>query len=476
MNGLYCFLSRYIIRGYFLLLFIVLLLSSPCDAQNCKYWTLNDCIAYALDHNIEIKTALLLAENKCLTFQESKWAYAPEVSMSNSYNLSTGRVLDPTTYQFIENETVQGANSSIQAGVLLFGGMSNMHNAKRAKLDLKSALLNIEKIRNDIALNVTAYYLEILCAQENIRNAEQIVSTLEIQEKKTSIQVEAGKITTADLLQIQSQLASAKNEVFTGKNQLYIAKLNICQLLEIETYMEFETAPPENLYFNASVLPNSNDIVDSAMGLPQLEMAELDIDITHSDIRITRVSYYPKLSLSAAYSSSYSDARNKVFQNPDGTYRYEAYPFFEQYKDNANRYISISLNIPIFHRLSTRKKVQRAKISMQKAEYDLQTIKKQIIKEVHQVCIDANTAWEKYLLAQKYVATASEASRQISRKYEFGATSVIEYNTALDNLAKANSQLLQAKYEYIFKMKIINFYMGAPLSFINNQIFLNRSK
>lgn len=462
MNYLYCFLSRLIIRGY-LLSFIVLLLSSPCDAQNCKYWTLNNCIAYAQEHNIEIKTAQLSAENKRLTFQESKWAYAPEVSMSNSYNLSTGRVLDPTTYQFIENETVQGVNSSIQAGVLLFGGMSNMHNAKRAKLDLKSALLNIEKTRNDIALNITAYYLEILCAKENIRNAEQIVSTLEIQERKIAIQVEVGKITTADLLQIQSQLANVQNEVFTAKNQLYIAKLNICQLLEIENYMEFESASPENLDFDTSLIPNPNDILDGTMGLPQLKMAELDIRIAHSDIRIAQASYYPKLSLSAAYGSSYSDARNKVFQNPDGTYRYEAYPFFEQYNDNANRYISISLNIPIFHRLSTRKKVQRAKISMQKAEFDLQVIRKQITKEVHQVWIDVNTASEKYLLAQKYVATASEASRQISRKYEIGVTSVIEYNTALDNLAKAYSQLLQAKYEYIFKMKIIDFYLGAPL-------------
>jgi len=144
-------------------------------------WTLDDCIAYALEHNIEVKQQELVTETKQVTFSESKWAYAPHVSASSGYNLSTGRVLDPTTYDFIENQTVQGSNSSLSVGVTLFGGMKKLHSLKRAQFDLQSALLRIEKACNDISLNVTARYLEILCAAENIRNAEQIVATLRIQ-------------------------------------------------------------------------------------------------------------------------------------------------------------------------------------------------------------------------------------------------------------------------------------------------------
>ncbi|MEG2061964.1 MAG: TolC family protein [Alistipes sp.] len=430
------------------------------DSMRC--WSLDACIAYAQEHNIEIKTQELTAESKRITFSESKWAYAPDVSVSNGYNVSSGRVLDPTTYSFVENQTVQGNNTSISAGFTLFGGMSNLHNLRRAKLDLQAELLGVEKTRNDVTLNITAYYLEILCAEESIRNAEQIVATLQIQEEKTAKQVEVRKVTTADLLQIQSQLANAENEVLTARNQLYIAKLNLCQLLEIEDYMNFRTATPEKTLSAIDLLPHGVDeVVEAAHSLPQVRIAELEIDIARRDVRIAQAAYYPTLSIGAAYGSSFSDARQKTFQNADGTYRFEAYPFFEQYKDNANKYLSVSLNVPIFGRLTARKRVQKQKIAVQQAQYALQTMRKQVTKEVNQAWIDTHTAWEKYRSSQKFVATATEAARQVERKYELGVATVVDYNTALDNLVKANSQLLQAKYEYLFKTRIIRFYQNS---------------
>ena len=429
-----------------------------------KHWTLDECIAYALERNIEIKSQELTAETKRVTFSESKWAYAPDISASNSYNLSTGRVLDPTTYDFIENQTVQGSNTSLSAGITLFGGMGNLHNMKRAKFDLQASLLGVEKTRNDVALNVTARYLEILCAAENIRNTEQIVSTLRVQEEKTAKQVEARKTTTADLLQMQSQLAEAENNVLTARNTYDIARLDLCQLLEIDDYASFETVPPEDTLPDMPLL--SGDVgaaVDGALALPQMKMASLDIAMAKRDIRIAQASYFPSVSLSAAYGSSYSDARQKVFQNTDGTYRYDAYPFFEQYKDNANSYISLSVSVPIFGGMQKRKAVRRAKIAARQSEYALRTMEKQLTKEVNQAWIDMRTAWEKYLSSQKYVATATEAARQVGRKYDLGVATVVDYNTALDNLVKANSQLLQAKYEYIFKTRIIRFYLSGTI-------------
>lgn len=443
-----------------LLILAVLLVPTLLTAQ--KRWTLDECIAYALEHNIEIKAQELTAEAKRVGLAESKWAYAPNVSASNSYNLSTGRVLDPTTYDFIENQSVQGNNTSVSAGITLFGGMGNLHNLKRAKLDLRSALLGVEKIRNDVTLNVTARYLEILCAEENIRNTEQIVATLKIQEEKTAKQVEARKVTAADLLQIQSQLAEAQNNVFTARNTYDVARLDLCQLLEIEDFASFETVSPDDALPDGASLPEEVDaVVDAAMSLPQVKMAALDIDMARRDIRIAQAAYYPTVSLSAAYGSSYSDARQKAFQNPDGTFRYDAYPFFEQYKDNANSYISVSLNVPIFGGFQKRKAVRRSRIALRQAEYSRLTMEKQLTREVNQAWIDMRTAWEKYGSSQKYVATASEAARQVGRKYELGVATVVDYNTALDNLVKANSQLLQAKYEYIFKIRIIRFYLSG---------------
>ena len=376
--------------------------ATQLSAQEAQRWTLEECIAYAFEHNIEVKQAELDVQTKRLTRSDAGWAYAPDISASSSYSFSSGRVLDPTTYEFVEHQSVNGTSTSVGASVTLFNGMRNLHNLERSRLDLRAALLGVEKARNDIRLNITAYYLEILCAEENIRNAEQTVETLKIQEEKTRKSVEAGKVTSADLLQIRSQLANAENTLLSARNSY---------------------------------------------------------DIARRDLRIARSSYYPTLSLSAGYGSSYSDARQKMFMNPDGTYRYEAYPFAEQYKDNASSYISVSLNVPIFGRLMTRHNVQRQKIAVRQAEYALRTTEKQVNKEATQALIDSRTAWDKYLSSQKYVASAEEAARQMEQRYNLGAATVVDYNTALDALVEAQVQLLQAKYEYIFKTEIIRFYL-----------------
>ena len=390
-------------RTYIVPLGLLLLSCTPGLAQE-RRWTLEECIAHAYEHNIEIKTQELTAAEKRIALAESKWSYAPDLSVSNSSSLATGRVLDETTYEFVENETVAGNSSSLGANILLFGGLKNYYNLKRAQLDLRSLLLAVEKMRNDVRMNVTAYYLEILCAEETIRDAEQVVAELRIQEEKTAKKVEARKVTTADLLQIRSQLADAENDVLTARN----------------TY-----------------------------------------DMARRDLQIARTAYWPTLSLSAGYGSSYSDVRQKMFRNPDGTYRYEAYPFFEQYRDNASSYVSLSLSIPIFGKFTIRKNVQRQKLAIRQAEYALRTAEKQVEKEVTQALIDARTAWERYRGAQRYVASAEEAARQIARKYDLGAATVTDYNAAVSAQVKARSQLLQAKYEYLFKIKTLTYYTNC---------------
>lgn len=440
-----------------LLVSFILLASVAGHAQE-HCWTLDECIAYAYEHNIEIKAQELAAEEKRVSLSESKWNYAPDISASSSYSLSTGRVLDPTTYEFVEQQTVGGNSTSIGANVTVFNGLRNMYNLRRAKLDLRSSLLAVEKARNDIRLNVTAYYLEVLCAEETIHDAEQVVAELKVQEEKTAKKVEAHKVTTADLLQIQSQLADAENDVLTARNSYDIARLNLCQLLEIDDYTSFRTVAPDvSELVRNGMTDDPAAILDAAQSLPEVESARVGIDLARRNLQIARAAYYPSLSLSVGYGSSYSDARQKMFQNADGTYRYEAYPFFEQYKDNASSYISVSLSVPIFGKLSTRKNVQRQKLAIRQAEYALQTVEKQVTKEVTQALIDARTAWQRYLGAQRYVASAEEAARQIGRKYDLGVATVTDYNAAVTTAVKARSQLLQTKYEYLFKTKAIQY-------------------
>lgn len=220
----------------------LLLFGTSGHAQE-RRWTLEECIAHAYQQNIEIKTQELAAAKR-LSLSESKWSYAPDLSASAGYSLSTGRVLDPT-YDFVENQTVSGNNASVGVSLPLFSGLRNHYNLQRAKLDLRSSLLAVETTRRSVRLNVTARYLEVLCAEETIRDAEQVVSELEVQAGKTERMVEARKVTMADLLQIRSQLSDARNDVLTARNTCEIARLELCQLLEIEDYASFRTVAPD---------------------------------------------------------------------------------------------------------------------------------------------------------------------------------------------------------------------------------------
>ena len=210
---------------------IALLTLCACATAHAqeRRWTLDECIARAYARNIEIKTQELTAEEKRIGLSEARWGYAPDISISNSYSLSTGRVLDPTTYEFVENKTVGGNSTSVGAGATLFGGLKNRYRLRRAQLDLRTSLLGVESTRRDVRLHVTAAYLEVLCAEETIRDAGQVVAELTAQEEKTARKVEVRKVTVADLLQIQSQLADAENDLLTARETMYAQELTVQQ-------------------------------------------------------------------------------------------------------------------------------------------------------------------------------------------------------------------------------------------------------
>lgn len=422
-------------------------------------WTLDECIAYAYEHNIDIKAKELSARQKEISVSEQQLNFTPSISASNSTSISNGRVLDPTTYDYVENEIVGGNSSSINANINLFNGLRNHYNVKRAKLDLQSALLSIEQIKDDLRLNITAYFLEILCAEENIHIAEQIVTELEIQIEKTEKKIEAKKATIADLLQIKSQLADASNDILMAKQAYDIARLNLCQLLEIEDYSSFCVSASQQFNDENIDLYTSEETLFALMQTrPEIKAAEINIAIAQQDLKIAKTSYYPTISMTIGYGSSFSDARYKMFQNIDGTYKQEIYPFIEQYKDNANSYVSVSLNFPIFNKLTTRKNVQRQKIAVQQAEYALLQTRKQVSKEITQLLIDVKAAYAKYIGAVQAVDYANEATRQIALKYEIGVSSVTDYNAVIRAQHQAQSRLSQSKYEYFFRCKMLEYY------------------
>lgn len=421
-----------------------------CAQTTSKVWTLEKCIDYALEHNIEIKRQELGVSNSEIGLSESRWDYAPSLSAGSSYSISSGRVLDQTTYEFIENNVVGSSSASVSGSMQVFSGMRRHYALKKAKASMKASLADLASVRQDIEMNVTAAYLQILCDQENLSSAREMASMLESQMERIQTMVELGRVTEADLLQIRSQHYAALNDIAAAEGQCRLSRMELCQLLEIQDWEDFKIEPMEvNDYDGMQLFPRTDSILVESR--PEYQSAEAGVEVARRNLQIARSSYYPTLSLSAGYGTSYSGARQKAVQNPDGTYRYEAYPFFRQYLDNGSSYLSLSLNIPLFSGMSTRNSVRRAKNASMDAQYALQTVRKQLSREYEQALIEYQTSCRQYETAREQLAYAEEAARMMTEKYNLGKTDFTSWNTAMTELAKAKYDLSSATYATILK-------------------------
>lgn len=449
---------------YWLLTFLILILFpknilySQESTLLQKCWTLEECICYALGNNIELKSERLSVEESKISLSDSKWAFAPNVSASTSYNLSIGRVLDETTYEFVTNQMMKSSSSSVSASILLFDGLKSLRQLQYSKLNKEAVAFKYKKAENDLYLNITAYFLETLCALENIKNCTSIVESLKEQEELISVKVDHGKVTVADLLQIQSKLADAENTLLSAEHTYDLSRMNLCQLLEIKDYTSFfpsviNTDSIEFYHYSRT------DILGGIDYLPEIALAKKNIELARKSIQISKAQYYPTLSLSLGYGSSYSNVRQKVLQNEDGSYIYDSYPFWKQYKDNTSQYISLGLSIPLFTN-SNINSVRKAKLELKRNEYALCMEKKQLEKELTQTIMDVETAWKKFQSTKKYISYAQEAVRQVTLKLEAGTVDVVEYNDVVSSLVEGQTQYLSAKYEYMFKTKVLHLFQN----------------
>lgn len=444
------------------LLAFLWLSSNPSLAQeqgntlSDKVWTLDRCVEYALENNIDIKRKELERDTKEVAVSEGKWAYSPNIYFSTGGSGSSGRVLDQTTYEFIKNSTVGNISSSIAGAMDLFSGMSRVYALQRAKLDLLSESVSLKSLKYDVIKTVTAVFLSVLCAEADYQSALEAKSLLESQIERIIILVESGKVTESDRLQAKAQLYAAECDLATAEGIVETTKMELCQLLEIRDFTSFSIVEDTDL---TDANYEFSSIGRTVTSRPEYRSAELAVEIARKDLLIAKSAFYPSLSLSVGYGSSYSTARQKSIQNPDGTFRYDAYPFFEQYLDNQSSYVSLSLNIPIFNAMSTRNTVKRREIAVKNAEYVLQKTEKELNMEFMQAWVDCRTAYKKYIAAVEQLNFAKEAERQLRERYELGAADFNAWNTAATELAKARYSLSEAKYTYVLEVKILEILM-----------------
>lgn len=435
------------------LLILIFLFGQEFDAAaQIAWYSLQNCIIKAEGNTIiQVEKA---NGNHALTNEIIvSDSFLPSISVSTQQSVSTGRVLDPTTYQFVTNHSVYDMSASIGGSMTLFSGMERYHQVKKAELNVQSAEWDVERTKNDLVLEVTRLFLEILMDKETVEICENKIGLLEKQEQLIAKKVEYQSATQGDLLNVQADLTRAQVERSSALNELNMDKVAMCELLEIDDWEHFDVA-----FEDGSIEPrlwSVSDVIAHASGLPQVRQKEVAVEQAKRDVQIASASYWPTVKLNAGYGSTFSNARMKTTG--------EEYLFYDQLRDNMSSYVTMSLSIPILSAFTASHTVKARKYAVQASELELQRTLLALDKEVKQAVVQVNTAYEKYQLLAKEVEKGTEALRQTEAKYDAGATTYYDYQIALGNLFQAQAQRLQARYEYIYRTKIMDFYSGFSL-------------
>lgn len=447
-------------RTLFCLLVILMPLDIFPQQQATKTWSLEECIMYAIDNNIQIKQQALQTKFQENTLEQSKLNLLPTLNGQATHNYSFGRALDETTYEFTDNQNIQ-SNSFYAGGSLnLFNGLQNYNTIRRNKYQLLASELDLQSIKDNISLNIALAYLQILLTGELVNATQNQLQITEQQILKTGKMVEAGSLAKGNLLQIEAQAASEELQLINLQNQLDIAYLNLTQMLELPTPAGFKIIVPEiRVDTNMIITGQVDEIFNQAQGLrPEIKSAELKLTASQFDYKIASGSRSPRISMNHSFSTRYSDIAIKP-SNP-----LEDYKFSEQLNDNINYGIGFTLSLPVLNGWQINKNIANSKLNIESSRYTLESEKKQLYKNIQQAYADAVAALKKYGASLKAVVSMEESFRFTEQKFNVGMVTPVDYNAAKTQLLNAQSDMSQAKYEFIFKTKVLDFYKGLPLN------------
>lgn len=483
LNGLT--FPRLLVTGIILTGIMLILGASQVRSQTL--WSLQDCINYAFDHNLDIKKQVLAVEADKANLLQAKLNTLPSINAGASTVNNWGRTIDRYTNTFATNR-VRSDNMYISGNIILFNGLQKVNMIKRNQLTLEYSQYSLDDLLDNISLTVAGYYLDILFNRELLVIANEQLSVTQQQVKRMEKLVNAGTLAKGDLLNIQAQAAREELQVVESENRLEISKITLQQLIDYPVEQDFEVQVPRLRSVEAPSIDITSDQVYSyaALNRPEVKLAELNVDIAQKDIALAKGQQSPVLSLGGTWASGYSGLNEQglnpyyqtapigywlsgadevpVYTEYQAFQDYEVVDWSQQLKDNNNRSIGFQLNIPIFNGWQVRNSISRAKIAQEAAEYDLQLTKNNLRKVIEQAYADAVAALKRYGSSLKQVEAQTEAFKYAQQKFDVGLINSVEYNEIKKELTLAQSDLLQAKYDYIFKTTILSFYMGNPLS------------
>ena len=448
--------------------------------------TIEQAIEKTLANNLQIRQSQLNESLSDENLRQSKNALLPTLNGNGGYNINFGRSVDPSTNQF-NSQKFSSFNGGISTGVDIFNGFQKINQIRQNKLLLDVDKSTTEKVKNDLILQVVTSYLQILYNKDFLKAAQQQLAVARQQLTREQELLDVGNKTLADLSQAKSQVATAELNVTNATNDLSISYITLAQLMDIPSSTVYSVSAPVLASFNKpDTNLNAEEVYSSAVKLyPDIKLAALRAEASKVGISIAKGNYYPTLSFGAGLNTNYSSGRDRVLsviQNgfreigrtqgtnesvltPDFTTLTEAYRFNDQLRDNFGQYVGVSLRIPIFNGFSARSSVRRARINYMQYQTEEQLAQNNLNKVIYQAVADLKAANSRFTSMSNTFEAQRDAFNVIEQRYAVGLVNSLDYSTSQTNLNRAEIDMIQARYDLLFRAKLIDYYLGRQIVF-----------
>lgn len=470
----------------------IVLLIEKATAQDYKY-SLEQCIKIAYEKNLTIQRSQLDLRVSEVTKNQTKLERLPDFNMGANYGINWGRSIDPTTNNFITQQN-NSSNINGRSNLTVFNGMQIHNSIKQADVSLAASEADLEKAKNDVGLNVATLYLNVIFNQELLANAQYQLNSTNQQLERTKKLVDAGALPVTNLLDLQAQSASNEVNVINAENSYNLAVLNLKQALLIPAGDRFEIVVPElELTPDETALMTPDEIYKTAEAtMPEIKSAQLRIEEADLNYKISKGAYAPTFTVTAGFNTNYSSFADREREIYDGTVPATVpigyvsssgetvlsdvnvpnvvdsqpdFPIGEQFQENISKSVGFNLSIPVFNKFRTRADVQRSMLSKYRAEVASQEVRNQLRQNIETAYNDMMAASKTHTANQKQVEALEEAFRVTENQFNLGAVNFVDYQVATNNLYMAKSDLVRSKFDFIFKQKVLDFYLGKPITF-----------
>lgn len=441
----------------------ILLLATTAIAQE-KKWSLKDCIDHALLNNINVQQTALDVQLTKVDLKDAKGNFLPNINASASHNWNIGLNFNPIT-NLAETQTFQNTSAGLNLGIDIYKGLQNQNRLSKSRLVTIANQYQLSKIKDDVALNVANAFLQIIFNKENLKVQQELLNNNIKQQERTQQLVDAGSVPRGDLLDMKATVATSNQNVINAENALIISKLSLAQLLQIKDYDTFDVADDEYQISESSVmLQTPSSIIEKAKkDRFELKIAQTNIEIAEKDIAIAKGAYQPTLQGYYSFSTRATNSKNVMMDDNGLPFLIKPDPLFEQFSENKGHAFGLQLSIPIFNGFAVRNNVERAKINLEKIKTSYNQQELELERNVFTAITDAKGALKAYETAQITEEARSEAYNYAKEKFAVGLMNAFDLNQSQTMYANSQSDVLRTKYDYIFRLKVVEFYFGIPI-------------